>query len=434
MVLAAALLAALPDTGYAGLSLDEAIARQRAMRGAGPGIHIADTPLVLDPAEPEGLTAALGGPGNDAPPFLRPVLGGDGGARMRLGTTMAAGEVRAQLGAAWRAGDDHPFTLDGTSISAPLGAGRVYASVERRHWGPSWTGSLILDAAARPVPSIGWRKDDDGRFVSAPFSWLGPWRTDVFIGELDQRSGPRHARLIGARFQFMPVDGLELAASRTMQWGGSGRPQSVQSLARALLGRDNVEEGGSADEPGNQLAGFDARYTFRWGEGRSVSIYGQAIGEDEADNLPSHYLGSVGIDAAVPVAGGSARLFLEHANTAVDGFGSPILGGAYRHHIYTDGYTQLGDPLGHPAAGDVRLTSAGVFVDRGPWTGAFMLHRGSAYATSQLYPGGGRLAGANAEVAWQVTPESRLGLALTWWRDPIETRTRVQLWWQLAFR
>ena len=35
-------------------------------------------------------------------------------------------------------------------------------------------------------------------------------------------------------------------------------------------------------EPGNQLGGFDARYTLALGERRTVSIYGQAIGEDEA--------------------------------------------------------------------------------------------------------------------------------------------------------
>jgi hypothetical protein len=157
--------------------------------------------------------------------------------------------------------DDHPWTFDESAISAPLGAGRIYASVERRHWGPSWTGSLILDAAARPVPAIGWRKDDPRPFADAPFSWLGPWRTDLFIGELTQRTGPEHARLIGGRFQFMPLDGLELAISRTMQWGGSGRPESAGSLFRALIGEDNMDSGDTSSEPGNQLAGYDARYT-----------------------------------------------------------------------------------------------------------------------------------------------------------------------------
>jgi len=394
---------------------------------------VPDTPLALDPEARDGVIAAIGGPGNDLPPLLRPVMRGDGGVQLRATTSLLDGQVQARFGVAVRAGDDHPWTFDESAISAPLGAGRIYASVERRHWGPSWTGSLILDAAARPVPAVGWRKDDARSFVSAPFSWLGPWRTDVFIGQLTQRTGPEHAKLIGGRFQFMPLDGLEIAISRTLQWGGSDRPESASSLFRALLGQDNMENGDAGSEPGNQLAGYDARYTFRWGEGRSVSVYGQAIGEDEANHQPSHFLASMGVDLALPIEGAAARFFVERANTtANDAFGAAQFGSAYRHHIYTAGYTQLGDPLGHPIAGDARLTSAGVYVDGGAWAGVVMLHRGSAYATAQRWPGGGKLSGANAEGSWQLARDSRLAVSLSYWKDPLQTQTRAQLWWQLA--
>ena len=418
---------------HAGLSLDEAISRQRALRSDAPGPAVADTPLTLFPEARDGFTAAFGGPGNDLPPLLGPTMRGEGGLQWRGTQLFADGQVRARFGVAVRAGDDHPWTFDESSIAASLGAGMIYASVERRHWGPSWTGSLILDGAARPLPAVGWRKDDARPFADAPFSWLGPWRTDVFIGELDQHSGPHRPYLFGARFQFMPLDGLELAISRTMQWGGSGRPESAESLFRALIGQDNIRKGDKSSEPGNQLAGYDARYTHRFGGGRSVAIYGQAIGEDEANSRPSHFLASVGADVSLPVGVGNARFFVEYANTtARDAFGKAQFGAAYRHHIYTDGYRQLGDPLGHPLAGDARLTSVGVFVDRGTQTGVLMLHRGSAYPTAERWPGGGKIGGANAEVAWQVTPDARLGFALMYWRDPLATRTRAQLWLQLA--
>ena len=106
----------------------------------------------------------------------------------------------------------------------------------------------------------------------------------------------------------MPLDGLELGFSRTIQWGGSGRPESVRSLYDALVGDDNIGTSLSLqDEPGNQLAGFDARYTFHLDRDRSFSIYAQAIGEDDAGNLPSHYLGSGGLDAAFRVGPASVR-------------------------------------------------------------------------------------------------------------------------------
>jgi hypothetical protein len=65
-----------------------------------------------------------------------------------------------------------------------------------------------------------------------------------------------------------------------------------------------------------------------------------------------------------------------------------------------------------------------------------MLHRGDAYPTAQLYPGGGRIDGFNGEVTRQVDSFSRLGLVLAHWRAPsgFGDRTRAQLWWRVAFR
>ena len=113
-------------------------------------------------------------------------------------------------------------------------------------------------------------------------------------------------------------------------------------------------------------------------------------------------------------------------------FADPIFGYAYRHHIYTSGYTQQGDPLGFPAGGDVVLNSLGAIVDAGRWSGTVTAHHGGAYASSTLYPGGGRLIGFDAEVAWRVDATSRVGVSLMSWNDPLGSRTRGQLWWQVA--
>ena len=51
------------------------------------------------------------------------------------------------------------------------------------------------------------------------------------------------------------------------------------------------------NEPGNQLAGLDARWTSLW-FGTPVSLYGQMIGEDEAGGFPSRYLGQFGIEGS----------------------------------------------------------------------------------------------------------------------------------------
>jgi len=382
------------------------------------------------------ITAALGGPGGDVPSFVLAPLRGEGGVRLLAATTLAEGRVEARFGAAWWADYPNPLSFDGSSLSTGLGSGRIYASVERRQWGPSWISSLILDGSAPPIPAVGWRKESETAFHTPLLSWLGPWHLDAFAGQTVERHGPQRPYLLGARLEVMPIRGFELAVSRTMQWGGTGRPETLSSLARGLFGSDNVDSSMPvAEEAGNGLAGFDARYTHVFGAQRTASIYGQAIGEDEAGHWPSHYLGLIGVDTAFAVGAATVRLFVERANTTMAGaVGRPLLGGAYRHHIYTDGYTHQGQPLGHPAGGDVRLNSLGVFVDGRVWSGTLMLHRGDAYATAQFYPGGGRICGVNGEASWQVDAASRLGLVLAYWRDPSGERTRAQLWWRVAFR
>jgi len=419
----------------AGPLLEETLARHRALLVVGPNAAPALTPITLSGDGGTSITAAIGGPRGDVPSFVLAPLRGEGGVRLSADTTLADGTIEARFGAAWWADYPYPLSFDQSSLSTSLGSGRIYASVERRQWGPSWISSLILDGGAPPVPAIGWRKESATAFSSPLLSWLGPWLFDAFAGQTVERDGPQHPHLLGVRMQVMPLRGLELAASRTMQWGGTGRPETLGSLARGLVGYDNIDSSMPHDsEPGNSLAGFDARYTHVFGESRTASIYGQAIGEDEAGHLPSHYLALIGVDTAFSVGAASVRLFAERANTTMSGAGgTPLLGGAYRHHIYLGGYTHQGSPLGHPAGGDVRLNSLGVLVDSGAWSGTLMLHRGDAYATAQLYPGGGRLSGVNGEVAWQVDARTRLGLVLAYWRDPFGDRTRAQLWWQIAF-
>ncbi len=217
-----------------------------------------------------------------------------------------AGGPRWQLGGIVLAQRKSRFDLDGTSVSLPVGPGRLYASVERRHWGPSPFGSLILDGAARALPSLGWRKTSAEAFAWPGLAWLGPWRTDLFAGRLQNDIGPGGVKLLGWRLEIEPLRGLQLGGSRVLQWGGDGRPQTLGSLLRGIAGVDNFEEGlDRSAEPGNQLAGFDARWTLPWGGRHRVALYGQAIGEDEAGHLPSLYLVSGGGEVATTLEGGA---------------------------------------------------------------------------------------------------------------------------------
>jgi Capsule assembly protein Wzi len=409
-----ALIGLATAAAQAGPSLDAALARVPPFTAA----------LEVE----EGLETTPAGPGGDAP-WLVP-----GGAPTHyvahlVSRTQTSGPLHLRVGFAWSDGTDRAWSLDGSVLALGLGGSELYASVERRHWGPGWMGSLILDGSAPALPAIGWRTTNSSPSPRAWLRWLGPWSADVFMGQLKGHTEPARPWLVGMRVQLQPIESLQIGLSRTMQWGGAGRDESLGSLVNGLLGRDNVGNSGvdAAHEPGNQLAGIDWRWTPAGRE--TMSLYGQVVGEDEANLMPSLNMRLLGADVAMPGTRGDVRLFVEGADTLAGGSGGRGAGVAYRHHIYHQGYTNDGMLLGHPAGGDMRLLSAGAIVRHGRSGAMFALSSGQALATTQRFVEG-RVLGLNAASHFDVTADQRLGAGLWWWRDNAGTRGAAQLWWQ----
>jgi hypothetical protein len=167
------------------------------------------------------------------------------------------------------------------------------------------------------------------------------------------------------RFNFRPLNGLEIGISRSAQWCGEGRPCGWDTFWDMFFGKDNVGDDGTTpeNEPGNQMAGFDVRWTNLW-FGTPVSLYGQMIGEDEAGGFPSRYLAQFGIEGSGITRGQiSYRWFAEVAGTSCDVVKSDVIYNcAYRNGIYQSGYTYYKRIIGHGLDNDARVISAGVVV------------------------------------------------------------------------
>jgi hypothetical protein len=200
-------------------------------------------------------------------------------------------------------------------------------------------------------------------FETRWLSWLGPWDISVMMGQLESERYVPDALLFGLRLSFRPLDSLEVSLSRSAQWCGEDRPCDLGTFSDLLLGKDNAgSDGVSADnEPGNQLAGIDFRWTNHW-FGRAVSLYGQFIGEDEAGGLPSRYLGLFGGELSGAMGNRwSYRFFGEFAGTSCDFYKSDErFDCAYTHGIYQTGYRYRGRAIGHALDADARVVSAGL--------------------------------------------------------------------------
>lgn len=258
--------------------------------------------------------------------------------------------------------DQEALRLDRSVVAASLGSWSVGVSTLERWWGPGWDGSLILSNNARPMPAISIDRQSTDAFQTRWLSWLGPWDLSVQFGRMESDRHIPRAQFFGMRFNFRPLSSLEIGLSRTAQWCGEGRPCDLGVFVDLLVGNDNRGDGEitSDNEPGNQLAGFDFRWTPR-PFGLPVAVYGQLIGEDESGYRPSKYLGQFGVETTgVVMNRWSYRGFAEYAGTSCSFFkSSDRFNCAYNHGVYETGYRYRGRSIGHPADNDARVASAG---------------------------------------------------------------------------
>jgi len=261
--------------------------------------------------------------------------------------------------------DGNKWRADGSYISYARGNWALSAGAVDRWWGPGWGSSLTLSNNARPIPglSLQRRNSDAFNFETPWLSWLsyiGPWQFTSIAGQLEANRHVPDAYFLGARFSFRPLNSLELAFSRTAQWGGEGRPQSLSSLKDLIIGNDNRGDSGinidGSNEPGNQQATIDARYSFSVSQTYNA-MYFQFAGEDEAGGLPSRGMLQLGLESSFLYRNAQHRLVLEVSDTTSESYSNERPNYAYEHAIYRSGYRYKGRPIGASIDNDSRLVS-----------------------------------------------------------------------------
>ncbi|WP_289337721.1 capsule assembly Wzi family protein [Acinetobacter baumannii] len=253
----------------------------------------------------------------------------------------------------------HDVNVEGSYVAGKLWNQWLVAGQIPTWWGPGHDGNLIRGDASRPVYGVTMQRAVQDAFENKWLSWIGPWQYQLFAGQLDDYKAVPHAKLLGMRVTARPVPALEIGASRAIQIGGDGQPDSFKAYWNAVIGKDNGCTENSCvgeDNASNQLAGFDARLQLQPLFNIPVSVYGQYIGEDEAGGLPSKKMYLAGADYSSMINNMPYQIYAEWADTRTNG---DVRGISYNHHQYTDGYYQHGFPLGHAMGGDGQMYSVG---------------------------------------------------------------------------
>jgi hypothetical protein len=258
--------------------------------------------------------------------------------------------------------DGKELRPDGSYLAVALGNWMLHAGYVDRWWGPGWEGSLIYGSNQRPIPSITIERNYSDAFDHPWLRWIGQWRLVATMGQLEEeRVDAPNAQLFGMRATWKPHPRVEVGFSRSAQWCGDGRPCDLETFWDLLIGNDNDQA--TEDQPGNQMGGFDVRWSI---PGVPVAVYAQAIGEDEANYLPSKYLGLAGVEVWGGFGERSWRIHLEASDTTCGFYESqPEYGCAYSNAIYFDGYQYLDRSIGHAIDGDSRQAAAGAMLVNG---------------------------------------------------------------------
>jgi hypothetical protein len=218
-------------------------------------------------------------------------------------------------------------------------------------WGPGYRGSMLMSNNARPLTMV---KVTNPQPMQLPWLLrnLGPFRAEWFLSELEEDRVIPEAMLSGIRLNFKPLPVWEVGFSRVFMFGGKGRPSvDLFDYAELALAMSNQEQD-------NQIAGFDTSVLFPLADIpccgalplRSVRLYIDAAGEDEAGGIPSNWGMLGGIQLNDLLKTGRTDLRIEYADNHVSGKPNVF----YNHSLYQSGYTYKGRMMGHYMGTDSR--------------------------------------------------------------------------------
>ncbi|MCM0612649.1 capsule assembly Wzi family protein [Marinobacter sediminum] len=254
--------------------------------------------------------------------------------------------------------DNEQLRFDDSYLAGTLGNWMFGIGAIDRWWGPGWQNSLILSNNARPLPQV-WLNRNQAIAPDVDWlKWIGPWRFTMFVGEMEEERFVSSPVTVGMRLETRPFNSFDIGLSRILMLGGEGRSVSASTVWDALIGNDNREKG-EVSEPGNQLASVDARYGFVTGE-RTMGVYAQMMGEDEAGAFPARKSWLFGLDWTSGIGRGEQQWFLEYVNTIADDFVSDAIPNVtYEHGIYKSGFRYYGRSMGASVDGDAEGVSLG---------------------------------------------------------------------------
>ncbi|MEO2069364.1 MAG: capsule assembly Wzi family protein [Desulfurobacteriaceae bacterium] len=228
-------------------------------------------------------------------------------------------------------------------------------------YGNGENGDLLFTNNIKPWLMLKVEMDSSKRLPGL-LSILGEWRFSTFLSRLEKERVRSYAKVWGMRLAWKPIKNFEIAGSRAIQFGGSGRPdyKSLKDIWYLFLAKDENVRDPSEDAhyyDNNQLASIEITWylnflrKWKFQPFKGGKLYYVYAGDDAIK--PEGPFGLPVPTAAVHIIGtslttGYTRVIVEYAETVDE------TARWYTHHMYPDGYTYEGFIIGHAMGGDSR--------------------------------------------------------------------------------
>ena len=144
--------------------------------------------------------------------------------------------------------------------------------------------------------------------------WLAStanWSVELINSSTKNSLEGENSMLTGARVIISPTKKLSFELLQTTQWGDQNDKLYSSNIDTFFM-YSNVGKNASV----NKMAGFGISYSVPL-NGKTYRFYGQAIGEDEAGNLPSCYAWMTGLELTAKKIKFPTTLTIEAIDTRV---------------------------------------------------------------------------------------------------------------------
>ncbi|UCX06385.1 capsule assembly Wzi family protein [Shewanella glacialimarina] len=265
--------------------------------------------------------------------------------------------------------DDKEVRLDDSYLSVVVGNWIVTAGTLSQWWGPGFDSGLIKSNNARPAPSLMLSRNNAAAFETPFLSWVGPWTLSAGFSRLEEERAVANPLLWNFRGTIRPLKQLELGVSWTTMFCGEGEECGFSTFFDAISGGTECATGDATCDPslntkiGNQMAGFDARYSDSWFT-VPVGLYLERTCEDSSGSAPWNLADCammMGVDTRFAFDSQQYKLFFEYTDTMVAcGTDQNAFNCFYEHSTYKTGSRYYGRALGSTYDSDAKVYALGL--------------------------------------------------------------------------